>query len=643
MANATRVTGTDFRYYVCSAAMIEKGKYMNRTQAYTNLGNGYIKLTNPENPHCPYVFLRDPEHPELQADAEMLVSEDVYQAFTHPTTVQAKVGGHWEGDNYIKDYGPVQAAVFYMEEDNDLCFSFQFSARKQWSYVEEWSEKTKKTDQYSCTFATVVDSKNREIMLTPTSATPDGGYDTTLEIHGIYGETVAFSIYDLWFPNKFRTTNGITTDVRFLFIEGSTPYLNVPRSSRIRETFTGLDTNILFSSNAAQMNNANTTFTTALYSIEGENIDGFDPSGKTPVYTRTDTGTVASPLSHVTIPGDKLTTEGNYAAVISVTAGGQTLTAKVLLKVKQGPVKISLDKLDSYGVVKGSIPPIKYTLTSAAAGVEVKYTVQPSGEDVSEMKTATGGAISFDPGEFEGLKKAYAITVYARNKAEDPWSVDAMLLTVYNANPLKLILADVPLGKVGGATGGAAGNGSVELGQSYNMDNSDKIEARLFSSGDGAGYQVNYDFDTLRADVGLQRVISANYGSGAWGILSDRMRWTATEGTGENAVPSDDVTLNHKESGAYNDLRNYRYTSYIPTTDFLIVATDDVSEGAPVTVTATHAATGLQTSVNVTANTLENKLYLFRFNPKAQTDVIYTNGNGDTRQLKTNENGELAV
>ena len=118
------------------------------------------------------------------------------------------------------------------------------------------------------------------------------------------------------------------------------------------------------------------------------------------------------------------------------------------------------------------------------------------------------------------------------------------------------------------------------------------------------------------------------------------MQWSYKEANGST---SDAVTLNNKENGAYADLRSYSYTSYIPTTDFLIVATDDRSADAPVTITATHAATGMTQSVNVTVNTLKDKLCLFRFSPKSVTDVVYTNGAGVQRNLKSNANGELAV
>jgi len=223
-----------------------------------------------------------------------------------------------------------------------------------------------------------------------------------------------------------------------------------------------------------------------------------------------------------------------------------------------------------------------------------------------------------------------------------------MLLTVYNANALKLIVKDVAFGDVGGTTGGKAGvDGSTEAGKSISIDNNDVIKEMLFGSGDGAGYKVDYrskDFagiDEFRTVVGLQKVISANYGEGTWGMLSDKMQWSATEADGE--TPSTSATLNYEQGGLYSNIRNFNYTSYVPTTDFLIVGKGETENNAEVTITAKHAATGKYVQVKVDVHTLRDKLYLFRFNPKTTTQVAYTNGKGVKRYLSSDEKGELAV
>ena len=438
----------------------------------------------------------------------------------------------------------------------------------------------------------------------------------------------------------------------YLQVCEAAPYLNVPKSSQIRQALVGYDADVMFSSNLAQHNKlaGGTTYHVELYKIGGINRDDLNtlPANA----QRIDvpgwgvfSASADNALSHITVPGAVLEGEGAYAVTISAEFSDgdkmQTFYAIAYLDVKQIPAKITLGDLASAYVDTEHIPTITYTIENASANVEVKYTVQGSGEAVGPMTEATGGVIPFAPDAFEGLRKAYTITVYARNTAGDAWSVDSLLLTVYNNDVLELLIKDVALGEIGGSTGGKPGDGTEVASGTINIDNNPKIADLVDEDGEGAGITIsNYDFDTLRSDIGLQRVISVNYGSGVWGVISDRMQWSYKEADGST---SDAVTINHKENGSYSDLRNYSYTSYIPTTNFLIVATDDRTADAPVTITAVHALTGTTRSINVTVNTLKNKLVLFRFLPKTTTYVTYTNGKGVTRELHSDENGELIV
>ena len=47
--------------------------------------------------------------------------------------------------------------------------------------------------------------------------------------------------------------------------------------------------------------------------------------------------------------------------------------------------------------------------------------------------------------------------------------------------------------------------------------------------------------------------------------------------------------------------------------------------------------------LDVRVETLKDKLYLFQIYPKAKTTLTYVNGNGETRTIDTNSNGELAL
>ena len=61
------------------------------------------------------------------------------------------------------------------------------------------------------------------------------------------------------------------------------------------------------------------------------------------------------------------------------------------------------------------------------------------------------------------------------------------------------------------------------------------------------------------------------------------------------------------------------------------------------TVTAIHAATGMSAAVQVTAETLQNKFYLFQLTPAAKTTLQYTDGKGAPKTVTTNSDGVLAL
>ncbi|MBQ9531864.1 MAG: InlB B-repeat-containing protein [Eubacterium sp.] len=590
------VTGLTYTFYAYPASLFNIEAHTTRPSGtYEEAENGFIKLNNPANPDFPYVKLRLSGRPEWMYDVEIAVTKDLYEAFNR--------------------------GLVYMDSDEDLRFKVLFSNRRPYySFTED-------QDLTIYFNLKAVPLGNHEYEFVPTEPSDEMEpyvyfYNGTSRIH-LENNHNSQNAFDYWL-NRIQ----ITSD--------SAPYLRVPKRAKIRETLTSLDTDVTFNTNITG------SYTAELYSIgeiDENNLDAI-PDGATKVKSYD----FNNPGTSVTIPGADLNNAGNYAVNISTTNGTKQYSAAAFIRVKQGPAKVTLNKLESYGVVKDDVPTIGYTLTSATKDAEVRYTVQPSDSKSITVGNlaASSGTVPFTPGDFEGLKKAYTITVYARNKAEDPWSMDSMILTVYNSNPLKLIALRVPFGQYGGTTGGAG----QEAGSNLIMDNTDRIKSRLATSGAGNGYQVNYDdidFETLRRGVNLQEVISANYGSGTWGILTDKMNWAATEGSGENKVFSDDVTLNYQQRGTFDDIRNYTYTSYIPTSDFLITATENKTAADNVRVTATHVATGLQTNVGITVNTLKDQLYLFRFNPKAVSDVVYTNGDGVERKLKSDANGELAV
>ena len=576
--------GANYPYYAKGGVFFTADETVDREGNYTtesdDVAHGWLKTGDNS-----YVLLQDTEYPDDQYDVEIVANK----AF-HDSAVEG----------------------LRVEDNKELILSYQFSDRKNFTFTDPSYFTWTSSDE---TVATVVKDET-----TPTVA------------HIIMtGKTGPVS-FTLKVGNGTSTKEFTLSAGTLNVLEGKTPFLNISKYSQNRITLTGTDTDIQFASNLtarnAQAGTAETVFTAKLRKKDSEEV----------LWTAPFTSTLDKPISHITVPGTKLTAKDEYTVEISATYDGgdvngastpkAELSATANLTVKQKPATIKLNKLNSYYVTAGSIPEIGYTVSNPEAQVE--YTIQKSGEEVGERTAVTSGVIPFVPDEPASLKEAYVITVYARNTENDAWSVDSMLLNVYNPNILEQIVADVTAGKIGGTTGGT---GDDVENTTVVMDNHDKVER--YCTIEDKPYQLTFeDFTTLRTDMSLQKIVSLNYGEQVYGMLSDKMEW-------ESSNPST-VSVDYKQGGIYSDIRNYSYTSYTPATDFLIVGKDDTGEDK-VTITATHANTGIKSSFDVKTKTLKDQLYVFQFNPAVKTQITYTNGKDEVRELETNDKGELAV
>ena len=589
--DAAAVLDNTYSYYVKGVVRFDAGQ----TTARANYSEDNVMKSDEGAPlgfykeGAEYVAVQGTDYSQ-QHDVELVVNEVLFKG----------------AQNGIRSEDPNTLVLNYRISDRD---SFTFTKPKDftWSSSNEKIAKVVKDEE----------TGSGQIVLT------GGSGDVTITL--TVGNGSESKQYDLSFT--------------FPVLEGKSPFLTIPAFSKERTTLTETDTDVLFSSNITARNatvEKETTFTAKLYKVNNVNDT---PTGD-PIWTENFLSTVDDTRSHITVPGDKLADPGIYAVVISARYEGGTTGGVVTLpvncketaylNVKQAPLRVTLNKLDSYSADYNALPTIGYTIKPANANAVVQYTIQKSGEAVSERKSASGGVIPFTAEKPSSLKDAYTITVYARSAdaaADEPWSMDSMLLRVYNMDVLDLVVKDVASGEIGGTTGGS---GDSMNGRTVTMDNHGKLAGYGIT---GDSYQLTVsDLNALRTNMSLQKIISANYGSGVWGLLSDKMQW--------NSSNEDAVSINYEQGGLYADLNNYSYTSYGPATDFLLVGKEK-TDG--VTITATHAGTGKTASVTVKAETLTDQLYIFQFNPKVETDVIYTNGAGVKRTLKSNADGVLAV
>ena len=202
------------------------------------------------------------------------------------------------------------------------------------------------------------------------------------------------------------------------------------------------------------------------------------------------------------------------------------------------------------------------------------------------------------------LKDTYQVVLSVENPGESP-STDSFPLYVYNADALKV---------------------QDDKGHTISkltMDNTSKVSGTLPTETD--------KILQLRQELGLIEYIGINYDKYRWNSFKDGIEWASSN---NNAI-----SVNYKQGGLYEDIRNFSFKSYLPETKMALSG----RANGTATVTATHAATGMSAAVQVTAETLQNKFYLFQLTPAAETTLQYTDGTGAPKTVTTNRDGVLAL
>ena len=225
----------------------------------------------------------------------------------------------------------------------------------------------------------------------------------------------------------------------------------------------------------------------------------------------------------------------------------------------------------------------------------------------SKRLSGTSGSVSLSLQRVKAgnLKDTYQVVLSVENPGEESPSTDSFPLYVYNADALKVQ------------------DGKGDTISKLTMDNTSKVSGSLPT--------VTAEILQLRQELGLIEYIGINYDEYGWNSFKDGIRWLSSN---NNAI-----SVNYKQGGLYEDIRNFSFDSYLPETKMALAG---LANGTA-TVTATHAATGMSAAVQVTAKTLQNKFYLFQLTPAAETTLQYTDGKGVPKTVTTNSEGVLAL
>ena len=252
--------------------------------------------------------------------------------------------------------------------------------------------------------------------------------------------------------------------------------------------------------------------------------------------------------------------------------------------------------------------------TTEGAPLQPTLTITRVTEDNTTTKVVDSERLSGTSGSFPlslqsvkagNLKDTYQVVLSVENPGEESPSTDSFPLYVYDADALKVQ------------------NDKGETISKLTMDNTSKVSGSLPT--------VTAEIMQLRQELGLIEYIGINYDEYGWNSFKDGIQWLSSN---NNAI-----SVNYKQGGLYEDIRNFSFASYLPETKMALSGRAD----GTATVTATHAATGMSAAVQVTAKTLQNKFYLFQLTPAAETTLQYTDGKGVPKTVTTNSEGVLAL
>lgn len=302
--------------------------------------------------------------------------------------------------------------------------------------------------------------------------------------------------------------------------------------------------------------------------------------------------------------------QSQYTVQVSM-ASPEAKSADASITVLSPPteMRITSDKTDLTDTESASLtctisnnPDASGTLsaTRMADGAE---SAVPADSCLSTTKPASGQSVTFKPVTVgTGLYDTYTITFTENETGSDNFapSSDSIVLRVYRSGALEIV-----------------GDDTIEL------DNTSKVDGKLPTDSEG--------ILELRQELGLIEYVSINADAYNWSSFRDGIKWVSDH--------PEVVGVYYRQGGLWDNIEDLGYETYLPQTQMAVSSTTD----GTATITATHAATNMSDSVTVNVETLRDKFYLFQATPAETTQVTYTNGAGETKTVKTNEDGLLAV
>lgn len=356
----------------------------------------------------------------------------------------------------------------------------------------------------------------------------------------------------------------------FTITAGNQLYLGIPKYAQESLIQAGSAATVTWNTNVfAFYPEEDVTFSIKLYA-------GTDTTGTPKIYTVENPADSETKVTSLIIPPEDLPVsypQSQYTVEVSMSSPEERYdTASITVLSPPTEMRLTAAKTSITDIEQLTLN-CSISNNSATGALSVKRVSDgaANAEDVtSSCLSGTsvsngGGTITFKPLSVTGgLYDTYTITFTENTVTASPNfapSSDSLVLRVYRSGALQILH-----------------NG--QDGETIDLSNQAQVSGTLPTKSE--------DILALRQQLGLIEYIGINADAYNWGSFSDGIKWVSDH--------PESVGVYYRQGGLWDNIEDLPYETYVPQSEMAISATDDVKN---VTITATHAATGMTDSVKL--------------------------------------------
>lgn len=399
-------------------------------------------------------------------------------------------------------------------------------------------------------------------------------------------------------------------------INSSEGFLLVPNGVKNIELVEGNSARVYYSTNITEINASNfgpetpTTYTFELYEAVYGGLSEPEKGGL--IYKDYVDATLDHPITSYVLNSEYLVNTallGRYSYILEISTKdiltGELFSARANIRVKSRPAKAVLNKPDSYYMTDQAEEfTVNFEIENKNKGTEVSLQLFRNGElihiDYSDAIEKFETKINITDVHRDRLYDAYTVTLKAKNEYDEAYSYDSYIFYVYNSEALKILI----------------NNMNYDGNYTLTLDH-------MLSS------MTSKDILGLNREINLEEKLSINKDDHNWSKIYDKILWTVEDGG--------KVALKYNDNGVYGDIDEDELI--LPNGDLILKGIS----GGKTSISAIHPLTGMEEILEITVDSVKDKLFIFQCYPTKKNLVQYMNGDGDSKEVYTDENGRLAI